>query len=85
MSNNESSSVPDRALRAAQAQGLWRMLQGKPKDEGGEQAKRAERERQAKLTMDDEWASGANTGKSRPVWQSTAPATYLSSRTCLVC
>lgn len=41
------------------------MVQGKPKDEREEQAQRAERERREKLKIDDEWASGANTGMSR--------------------
>ena len=47
----------------AQAQGLWRMLQGKPKDEREEQAQRAQRERQEKLKIDDEWASRGKSGK----------------------
>lgn len=42
-----------------QAQGLWRMLQCKPKDEQEERAQRAERERQDKLKIDDEWAGGS--------------------------
>ena len=49
--------------RPSQAQGLWRMLQGKPKDEREEQAQRAKRERQEKLKIDDEWASRGKSGK----------------------
>ena len=39
------------------------MLQGKPKDEREEQAQRAQRERQEKLKIDDEWASRGKSGK----------------------
>ena len=55
---------------AAQAQGLWRMLQGKPKDREAERAERANRERQEKLKIDDEWAAGgASTGKPHAHWR----------------
>ena len=65
-SSHKSGSWPE------QAQGLWRMLQGKPKDEREEQAQRAPgsaldlgRSGSGRRTgkMDDEWASRGRSGK----------------------
>ena len=49
---------------APQAQGLWRMLQGKPADEAEERRQRAERERQENLKTDDEWGTGGASGEA---------------------
>ena len=59
--SNLSLAAPGGLLRescAPQAQGLWRMLQGKPADEAEERRQRAERERQENLKTDDEWGGG---------------------------
>ena len=55
---------PVRVSFAPQAQGLWRMLQGKPKDEEEEQRQRAQRDRQENLKTDSEWASGGASGEA---------------------
>ena len=69
-----------------QAQGLWRMLQGKPKDEREEQAQRAERERLEKLKIDNEWAGGANSGMWQPCLADPLPLTaVLLGKMCCLC
>ncbi len=57
---------------APQAQGLWRMLQGKPADEAEERRQRAERERQENLKTDEEWGTGGASGEAKALLRKDA-------------